>query len=202
MPIEVVLPRPPSIRERFDPLLAQDASYFAASARIRSLACTSIRLLFSYHSSYKISSQLPIVCKGMTILFTLLLMLPQAISARNQPREKPPIVLEKQVKSAKAARFAAGLFAAERYRAPYRIEFRLLDGGKVIVTFEKPESDAKSVSWRGRIEGSKFGTGTIVLYETVVSGSLRLDDGRVFELVTAGRDVWMREIDTALLEAR
>ena len=84
--------------------------------------------------------------------------------------------------------------------APCRVEFRLLDGRKVLVSFQKPTLDAASVSWSGRIDGSKFGTGTLVFYEGVVSGSLRLDDGRVFDLVTAGKDVWMREIDTAMLD--
>jgi hypothetical protein len=36
------LPSPPSGLFRLEPLLAQEASYFAASAKIRSLACTSI----------------------------------------------------------------------------------------------------------------------------------------------------------------
>ena len=133
---------------------------------------------------------------------------PSAISTRAQPAAKPPIVLEKQVKRAAAVQFHARLFdrlAAARYRAPGRVEFRLLDGRKVRVSFQKPTLDAASVSWSGRIDGSKFGTGTIVfyegvLYEGVVSGSLRLDDGRVFDLVTAGKDVWMREIDTAMLD--
>ena len=35
MPTPVVFPRPPSARARFDPLLAQEASYLAASAKIR-----------------------------------------------------------------------------------------------------------------------------------------------------------------------
>ena len=128
---------------------------------------------------------------------------PSAISTRAQPAAKPPIVLEKQVKRAAAVQFHARLFdraAAARYWAPGRVEFRLLDGRKVRVSFQKPTLDAASVSWSGRIDGTKFGTGTIVLYEGVVSGSLRLDDGRVFDLVTAGKDVWMREIDTAMLD--
>jgi hypothetical protein len=129
--------------------------------------------------------------------------LPGAIASRSQPKAKPSIVLEKQVKRATAVKFQAKLFdrqAAGRCRPPCRVEFRLLDSSKVVVAFEKPEMDAQSVSWRGRIEGSKFGAGTIVLYGDVVSGSIRLDDGRVFELVTAGRDVWMREIDLAVLD--
>ena len=128
---------------------------------------------------------------------------PRAISTRAQPAAKPAIVLEKQVKRAAAVQFHARLFdraAAARYWAPGRVEFRLLDGRKVRVSFQKPTLDAASVSWSGRIDGTKFGTGTIVLYEGVVSGSLRLDDGRVFDLVTAGKDVWMREIDTAMLD--
>lgn len=128
---------------------------------------------------------------------------PSAISTRAQPAAKPPIVLEKQVKRAAAVQFHARLFdraAAARYRAPGRVEFRLLDGRKVRVSFQKPTLDAASVSWSGRIDGTKFGTGTIVFYQGVVSGSLRFDDGRVFDLVTSGKDVWMREIDTAMLD--
>ena len=41
MPTPVVLPIPPSARARFDPLLAHDASYLAASASTRSFAWTS-----------------------------------------------------------------------------------------------------------------------------------------------------------------
>src|ERR1700712_3773716 len=47
MPTPVVLPKPPSARARFEPLLAQEASYLAASARMRSFCCTSI---FAYSS--------------------------------------------------------------------------------------------------------------------------------------------------------
>src|SRR5215213_3463029 len=42
MPILFVSPRPRPRLERFDPLLAHDASYFAASARIASLDRTSV----------------------------------------------------------------------------------------------------------------------------------------------------------------
>lgn len=141
----------------------------------------------------------------IALIFALLFAgaLPRALSTRAQPAAKPDIVLEKQVKRAAAVRFQARLFdraAAARYQAPGRIEFRLLDGRKALVSFQKPTLDAASVSWSGRIDGTKFGTGTIVLYEGVVSGSLRFDDGRVFDLVTAGKDVWMREIDTAMLD--
>ena len=125
---------------------------------------------------------------------------PRAISTRSQPKTKPPIVLEKHVKRAAAVKFDARLFELSRCATPCRIEFRLLDGKKAIVTFAPPTSDARSVSWSGRVEGSKFGTGTIVIYDKVVSGSIRLDDGRVFDLITAGADIWMREIDTAVLD--
>ena len=82
---------------------------------------------------------------------------PSAISTRAQPAAKPPIVLEKQVKRAAAVQFHARLFdraAAARYRAPGRVEFRLLDGRKVRVSFQKPTLDAASVSWSGRIDGT------------------------------------------------
>lgn len=141
----------------------------------------------------------------IALIFALLFAAapPRAIATRTQPAAKPAIVLEKQVKRAAAVLFHTRFFdrlAATRCRPPYRVEFRLLDGRKVVVSFQKPTLDAASVSWSGRIDGTKFGTGTIVVYENVVSGSLRFDDGRVFDLVTAGHDVWMREIDTAMLD--
>ncbi len=132
---------------------------------------------------------------------------PSAISTRSQPKTKPSIVAEKQVKRAAAVKFQLRYFdraAAARCRQPgrppCRVQFRLLDGGKAVVAFGPPEMDAKSVSWSGRIEGTKFGVGAVVIYEDVVSGSLRFDDGRVVDLITSGRDVWMREIDTAVLD--
>jgi hypothetical protein len=136
-----------------------------------------------------------------TFLLALLLAAApvRAISTRPQPGGKPPIVLEKQVKRATAVQFHHRHFRRSVANYPYRVEFRLLDGRKAIVAFARPLTDEKSISWSGRVEGTRFGTGTIVLYEGVVSGSLRFDDGRVFDLVTAERDVWMREIDTAAL---
>ena len=128
---------------------------------------------------------------------------PRALATRTQPKTKPSLVLEQQVKRAAAVKFQARRFdraAAARCSVPYRVEFLLLDGGKAVVAFAKPELDEKSVSWRGPIEGNKYGSGVIVLYDGVVSGSLRFDNGRVFDLVTSGRDVWMREIDTAVLD--
>lgn len=141
----------------------------------------------------------------MTTLFALLLAaaLPRATSTRPQPKTKPPIVLEAAVKRSAAVGFHFRTFdraAAERCQAPCRVEFRLLDGKKATVSFSKPETDPHGVTWSGRIDGTKIGTGTIVLYEGVVSGSLRFDDGRVFDFVTAGKDVWMREIDTTVLD--
>src|SRR5688572_22504725 len=45
MPAPVVLPRPPALESRFIvPLLAQEASYFAASARIESFVARSMSL--------------------------------------------------------------------------------------------------------------------------------------------------------------
>lgn len=141
----------------------------------------------------------------MTTLFALLLAasLPRATSTRTQPKTKPPIVLEAAVKRTAAVDFNFRAFnktAADRCQPPCRVEFRLLDGKKATVSFSKPETDAHGVTWSGRIDGTKVGTGTIVLYDQVVSGSLRFDDGRVFDFVTAGKDVWMREIDTAVLD--
>src|SRR4051812_42847009 len=45
MPMPSVLPRLPSTRGRRDPLLAHEASYFAASASTRSFSCMSTWLL-------------------------------------------------------------------------------------------------------------------------------------------------------------
>lgn len=114
-------------------------------------------------------------------------------------KKQPTVEAEPGVTRAVAVTFDFKSFdakAARRWSAGYRRGIVWWDRQRVSIVFKQPEVHADgSVSWTGGVEGSRLPPSvTLVVKGGVVSGHFALDDGRQFDLVTKGRQVWLRQM--------
>lgn len=131
-------------------------------------------------------------------MLTALLIIICAQDALVLAKKQPAPETEEGVVRATAVQFDFKSFdakAAARWRPGYRRGIPLGNGERVWIVFQRPTVDAGSVSWTGRVERSALPPGvTLVVQGAVVSAHFALDDGRRFEIITRGRQVWLRQM--------